>query len=240
VSLLRPIAALVFIVAIPIFLVLTNVRVAATEQRVYEYSFSRYDAEAVTGIERAELDRAASEIIGYFRDSEADALDIRVADGGEMVPLFNQREVLHMRDVRSLMRATFRLHELAFVYLVGYVAAVFLWSAERPMRRLAQQAMIGGGATVAILAAAAIGVLIGFDDLFTQFHLLSFSNDFWRLSSARDHLIQMFPQGFWFDVTLAVGVITIGQGLAILGAGWAYVRWRDERGEPAPVGGVLS
>ena len=239
-SLLRPATALIFIAAIPIFLVLSNVRVAATEQRVYEYSFSQYDADLVTGIERSELDRAASEIIGYFRDDDADALDIRVADGGEIAPLFNQREVLHMRDVRDLMRATFRLHEIAFVYIVGYVAAVFLWSGERPLRRLAQQAMISGGATVALLAGAAIGVLVGFDRLFTQFHLLSFSNDLWKLSPARDHLIQMFPQGFWFDVTLAVGVATIVQGLAILGVGWAYVRWRDERGGPPPVRGVLG
>lgn len=239
-SLLRPAAAVLFIAAIPIFLVLTNVRVAATEQRVYEYSFSRYDADDVTGFERAELDRAAREIIAYFRDAEADALDIRVADEGDVVPLFNQREVLHMEDVRDLMRATFRLHEVAFVYIVGYVAAVFLWSGERPMRRLAQQAMIAGAATVGVLAVAAVAVLIGFDSLFTQFHLLSFSNDFWKLSPARDHLIQMFPQGFWFDVTLAVGVITILEGLAVLGAGWAYVRWRDARGGPPPVGGVLG
>ena len=239
-SLLRPATALIFIAAIPIFLVLSNVRVAATEQRVYEYSFSQYDADVVTGIERSELDRAASEIIGYFRSDDADALDIRVADEREIVPLFNQREVLHMRDVRDLIRATFRLHEIAFVYIVGYVAAVFLWSGERPLRRLAQQAMIAGGATVALLAGAAIGVLVGFDRLFTQFHLLSFSNDLWKLSPARDHLIQMFPQGFWFDVTLAVGVATIVQGLAILGVGWAYVRWRDERGGPPPVRGVLG
>ena len=237
-SLLRPAAAFIFIAAIPIFLVLTNVRIATTEQRVYEYSFSRYDAEDVTGIERSELDRAASEIIGYFRDGDADALDIRVVDAGEIVPLFNQREVLHMRDVRDLIRATFRLHEIAFVYIVGYIAAVFLWSGERPMRRLAREAMIAGGATVGVLAVAAVGVLVGFDSLFTQFHLLSFSNDFWKLSPARDHLIQMFPQGFWFDVTLAVGVITIVQGLAILGAGWAYVRWRDAQGAPSSARGV--
>lgn len=237
-SLLRPAAAFIFIAAIPIFLVLTNVRIATTEQRVYEYSFSRYDAEDVTGIERSELDRAASEIIVYFRAGDADALDIRVVDDGEIVPLFNQREVLHMRDVRDLIRATFRLHEIAFVYIVGYIAAVFLWSGERPMRRLARQAMIAGGATVGVLAVAAVGVLIGFDSLFTQFHLLSFSNDFWKLSPARDHLIQMFPQGFWFDVTLGVGVITIVQGLAILGAGWAYVRWRDAQGTTSSARGV--
>jgi integral membrane protein (TIGR01906 family) len=240
VSLLRPTAAVIFIAAIPIFLVLTNVRVAATEQRVYEYSFSRYDADDVTGIERGELDRAAEEIIAYFRDSDADALDIRVADGGDVVPLFNQREVLHMQDVRDLMRLTFRLHEVAFVYIIGYVAAVFLWSGEGPMRRLAQQSMIAGAATVGVLAVAAVAVLVGFDSLFTQFHLLSFSNDFWKLSPARDHLIQMFPQGFWFDVTLGVGLITILEGLAVLGSGWAYVRWRDRQGDPPPARGVLG
>ena len=70
----------------------------------------------------------------------------------------------------------------------------------------ARQAVTAGLGTAALLATAAVGVLIGFDDLFRQFHLLSFANDFWLLDPRTDHLIQMFPQGFWFDVTLGGGV----------------------------------
>ena len=220
---LRGVATGLFVVAVPVFLVLTFVRIAAVEPRVHEYGFSRYDAVEATGIDRAQLDRAAREIIRYFRDDE-EVLDIRVTVDGAEEPLFNEREVLHMRDVKELMQFTFRVHEIAFAYLVSYVAAVFLWSRERPLRQLAQQALVAGLGTVGLLGVAALSVLIGFDALFRQFHVLSFANDFWQLSLSRDHLVQMYQQGFWFDVTLAVGVLSVATGGLLAGLSYLYVR----------------
>ncbi len=226
----RWIATVLFIVAVPLFLLLTNVRVAATEPRVYSYSYRQYDAVERTGIDRVQLDAATDEIVDYFRTGTDDELlDIRVVLDGEEQALYTQREVLHMRDVKDLMQLSFRVQEIAFVYLVGYVVIVFLWSRERALRELATQSMIAGAATVAILGAGAIGVLLGFDALFEQFHLISFSNDLWRLNPATDRLIQMFPQGFWFDVTLAVGVITAMQGGLVALAGYGYLVWEDYR-----------
>ena len=224
-------ASAVFIAAVPLFLLLSNVRVAAMEPRVYEYSFGRYDAVERTGIDRAQLDRAAREIVDYFRNDEPQLLTRVVVEGREEA-LFNPREVQHMEDVKALFRIVFRLHEIAFVYLVGYVAAVFLWSRERPLRRLGQQCLAAGVLTAAVMAAGAVAVLVGFDDLFRQFHLVSFANDFWRLDPRTDHLIQMFPRGFWFDVSLAVGLVTVAEGALVALAGWAYLRWLERRSRP--------
>ncbi len=225
-------ASALFVVCIPLLLVLTNVRVAASWERVYDYAFAQYDVPAVTGIERPELDRAASELVTYFHaSSEGQLLDIRVQRGEEQIALFNQREILHMADVRDLFQLTFRLHEFALVYVVAYIAAVYLWSRERSMRRLAREGIIGGAATVGLLSVSAISVVFGFDTLFEQFHILSFSNDFWQLNPATDRLVQMFPMGFWFDVTLALGVMSIIQGglVALIGVG--YVLWLDREAE---------
>ena len=59
-----------FVVSVPVFLLLSNVRVAAMEPRVYEYSFETYDAPARTGIDRTQLNRAAQDIAHYFRNDE--------------------------------------------------------------------------------------------------------------------------------------------------------------------------
>ena len=179
---LRWVASGIFIACIPLLLVLTNVRVAASWERVYDYAFAQYDVVDVTGIERPELDRSARAIVTYFETSESDELlDIRVQRGDEQIALFNQREILHMADVRNLFRLVYRIHEFALVYVVAYVAAVYLWSRERSMRRLAREGITAGIATVGLLSAAAVGVVLGFDAIFEQFHILSFSNDFWQL-----------------------------------------------------------
>ncbi|MEX2446798.1 MAG: TIGR01906 family membrane protein [Dehalococcoidia bacterium] len=228
----RWLATALFLLSIPVFLLLSNVRVAAMEERVYDYAFSHYDAPAVTGLERAELDRAAREIIDYFESPERNALlDISVETASQPEPLFNEREVVHMRDVKHLFHLFFRIHELAFVYLVAYVAGVFLWSRERSMRTLARHGVIAGIATVGVLGLAAVSMLVGFDQLFVQFHLLSFSNDFWQLNPATDRLVQMFPHGFWFDVSLGVGVLTVLQGALLAAGGYAYMEWSDRASE---------
>jgi len=230
---IRWVTTTLFIIAVPIFLVLSNVRIAAMEPRVYGYSFSHYDVETVTGIDRAQLDRAAAEMIRYFQDDEP-LLTTHVRLNGEEQPLFTPRETLHMRDVKGLFQNTFFLHEVTFVYIVAYIAAVFLWARERSLRRLAQQCMQAGLLTALLLMVGAVGILVGFDSLFRQFHLLSFSNDFWELDPARDHLVQMFPDGFWFSVSLVVGLATLVEGLLLAGASYATLTWLS-RPEPRTV-----
>jgi integral membrane protein (TIGR01906 family) len=60
----------------------------------------------------------------------------------------------------------------------------------------------GGGLTLLLVLAMGLGALFDFDWLFWQFHLISFANDFWLLDPTRDYLVMLFPQGFWYDVTL--------------------------------------
>ena len=220
-------ATAIFVGTFPLFLLLSNVRIAAMEQRVYEYSFDHYDVVTRTGIDRVQLNQAASGIINYFHDNEA-LLSIRVTVDGHEKSLFNPREVIHMKDVKQLFQYAFRLHEALFVYVSAYVAAVFLWSRERSMRHLASQCIAAGIATIMLMLVAASGLLIGFDELFRYFHILSFSNDLWLLNPRTDHLIQMFPSDFWFDVSLATGIITLFEGvlIALFGIGYLMLRAR--------------
>ncbi len=225
-------ASALFIFCVPIFLLLTNVRIAAMEARVYEYSFGTYDVPAVTGIDRAQLDAAARDIVAYFGDGRP-LLTTQVTINGQPEPLFTPREALHMRDVKALFRQAFVLHEITFAYFVAYIAAVFLWSHERSLLRLASQCILAGAVTAGVLAAGAVASVVGFDALFRGFHLLSFANDFWELDPTRDHLIQMFPRDFWFAVTLTVGVATVAEG-ALLALGGLGLRAWLRRAPAAP------
>lgn len=217
-------ASALFVFCVPIFLLLTNVRIAAMEARVYEYSFATYDVPTVTRIDHAQLDAAARDIVAYFGDGRL-LLTTQVTIGAQPEPLFTPREALHMRDVKALFRQTFVLQEITFAYFVGYIAAVFLWSHERTLLRLASQCMLAGAVTAGVLAAAALASLVGFDTLFRGFHLLSFANDLWELDPTRDHLIQMFPRNFWFTVTLAVGAATVAEGSLLALAGFGLRTW---------------
>jgi integral membrane protein (TIGR01906 family) len=206
----RGLATFLFIIAIPLALISTNVRYLANEGRVYTYAFDEYDAPARTGIARSELVRASAELRDYFNNN-AEFFYTRVKQGEREVPLFNEREVGHLHDVKQVFGWVFHVQEIAFVYILAYVAGVFIWARERSLRALALHTLIGGVLTIAIIVLLGAFAVSGFERAFERFHLIAFSNDLWRLDPRTDHLIQMFPEEFWFDVTMITGLLTLAE-----------------------------
>jgi integral membrane protein (TIGR01906 family) len=220
---LHQVAALLFIVALPVALVTTNIRIAINEPRVYEYAADHYDTPETTGISRAETLRASKEMRAYFNSSDDEAIFIRVQKDGEPVSLFNARETSHLRDVRNLMQGSFRVQEASVIFVLAYVVTVFIWAREGSVRALATQFALSAVLGIAVIGVIGALAVTGFDQSWTAFHNVAFDNDFWRLDPDRDRLIQMFPEAFWEDMSLWIGLGTAVE-LAALGlAGAIYV-----------------
>ena len=215
-------AAACFIIFLPIFLITSNVRILASNADYYQHGFRKYQATQATGIPLADLDRAAGQIIDYFED-DSTSLRIIVSEDGQETSLFNARETEHMKDVKTLMRFVYRLNEVSLAIVLTYVGAVFLWSREKSLRTLAAQAIAGVGVGFAAIAAVGVFALTGFDQTWTRFHELVFSNDLWKLNPATDHLIQMFPEKFWQEATYLVGGLTLAEALVVVVTATAYL-----------------
>lgn len=229
----RSLAALLFTVSVPLVLITSNVRYAANEVRLYQYGFDRYDAAGRSGIARPELDRAARELIGYFNSDQGSA-DIKVSQGDRAVPLFNEREIRHLVDVKNLFRLVYRTQEVALALALAYLVAAFVLARRASIARLAGQVAAGAGLAVALVLGLGGLALVGFDDLWMRFHLLAFTNDLWQLDPSSDHLIQMFPDGFWFDAAMFVGLLTLAEAAALGLPATLYLYLRRQRPRPAP------
>jgi integral membrane protein (TIGR01906 family) len=206
-------------------LITSNVRWAVNEVRLYHYSFDKYDAAAVTGISRSELDRAAESLIRYF-NNDAHTIQILVQEDDRRVSLFNERETSHLIDVKNLFRTVFRVQEASLAFALVFVVGVFVWAAELPLRVLARMLLQASLFTLGLLALFAVLALVGFDELFLRFHLVAFTNDLWELNPATDHLIQMFPRDFWFDATMLVAGLTAAEALVLAALSAVYLRAR--------------
>ena len=225
---LRVLAAGLAVVAVPIFLITTNVWLVINAPLLYSYGFDRYDIVEWTGIERDELLSAGRQVRDYFKNDE-DLLDVRVFVQGVRRSIYNEREILHMRDVKSLVKAVYSAQQIAAIYLVLF-AALGLAFFRRPfLPPLVRLLHYGGLATLGLVLLVGFGSLLGFDRLFLAFHLISFSNDLWQLDPRTDMLIRMFPQGFFFDATIAIAVLILVESaiLAFAPAGWR--RWKLPR-----------
>ena len=106
---------------------------------------------------------------------------------------------------------TFRIQEAAVLFVLAYIVFVFVWAKEGSFRSLAKQILTSGLVTLVVVGALGIVAVNGFHGAFDQFHVIVFDNDLWKLNPARDHLIQMFPEAFWQDVTILVGLVTLAE-----------------------------
>jgi integral membrane protein (TIGR01906 family) len=220
VGLFRTLVIGLFIIAVPVALITTTIRVAISEQSVYDYSVRHYDAERTAGIPESELIRANGEIRDYVNGGDG-PLSITVTNlAGEQERLFTPRETAHMADVRDLVGAMFTVQVAAVaIVLTLAVVMIALW----PPRALVAASLYGGVLTAVVLGFFGALAVSGFDSAWSQFHGIAFSNDLWKLDPDTDHLIQMYPEAFWQRITFLLGAVILLQALLISAASSAYL-----------------
>ena len=224
-----------FLLAVPVFLLTTNVRLAFDSLALYRYGFEQYDVPAATGLSMEQLMDVATEIRDYFNSSD-ELLDVRVSLAGEVRPLFNEREVLHMRDVKGLVRAVHAAQTLSFAYLLGYAGIVMAFGQMRGARAVARRLALGCASAVLLLAVAGLASLVGFDRLFYGFHVISFESGTWAFDPRYNYLTRLFTEGFFMQAALFVAAAVIVEALAIGAAAWGAMKWLARREAAAMVG----
>ena len=210
----RTLASVLFVIALPIALITTNVRLLANAPLVYDYAFDRYDAAEATGLSRGDLDHCGAALRDYFNNGEK-TFYCPVTENGLPTPIYSARETRHMEDVKSLFVMVNRAQEASVVYVLLYAVAFFIWARDGHVRQLASQSLMG--LALGVLAVGSIGIvaLFGFQSAFERFHTVVFTNDLWKLNPATDHLIQMFPEPFWRDMTILLGGMCAIEALLI-------------------------
>ena len=211
-----------FMLCIPALLLTASIGWAVNSARLYKYGFDKYDIGSTTGLADSELEKAAVGLISYF-NSDEEHIDLTVVKNDRPFVLFNQREIIHLKDVKGLIWLGYRVLLGTLIYALGYTVASLVWGKRRYWRQLAGGVVGGGSITLALMLALGLGTLLGFDQLFLQFHLLSFSNELWQLDPARDYLIMLFPQGFWYDATLFCALGTVGMAVILGGVAGGYL-----------------
>jgi len=212
-------------VCLPMLLVTATIAFEFNSLWLYKNGFKKYNISQVTGLSEAELEKAARGLISYF-NSDEEYISLTVIKDDKPFELFNQREVAHLKDVKGLIQMDYRLLLGAAIYVGAYAGICLFW---RKRRRLAW-GMVGGSSIVlGMMLALGIGSTVqGFDQLFTQFHLFAFANEFWMLDPTKDYLIMLFPEGFWYDVAMLFAKIVIGIAVTLGGVAGGYL-WTVKR-----------
>ncbi|MBL7062272.1 MAG: TIGR01906 family membrane protein [Dehalococcoidia bacterium] len=213
-----------FVCCLPVLLITSTICLEVNELSLYEYGFDKYEISQDTGIDKIQLRSVAQHLIDYF-NLRADTVQITVVKGDEEFNLFNEREVIHLGDVRSLIQLDYWVQRGAFLLIVICALALF-FGLRVGWWMLVRGLFWGSFITMGLMVALALWALFGFERLFILFHLVSFTNEYWILDPARDYLIRLFPGGFFYDAALfGFGAIML-EALLIGGIAFGILRLR--------------
>ena len=136
---------------------------------------------------------------------------------GEEGPLFNERELAHMVDVKVVTRQAFLAHGLLGLLIAFSLGVLLVIRDTQP--RISTSLLQGSLLTIALLLALVALVYLSFDWFFTQFHLALFEGDSWIFAFS-DTLIRLFPTRFWFDAASLWGLVTLGEAVILGVVAW--------------------
>ncbi len=164
---------------------------------------------------QAQIDRVTGEILGdLYLSGEFDA-SLTPAE-----PLLDERERSHMGDVSRLVQLAAGVTAVALV--VAVVSGAWL---SRERRRQGRIMLIAAGVIGAIAVLLAGIFTVAFEAAFLAFHAIFFPPGTYLFSEG-SQLIVLFPQGFWFDASIAAGGAIVVTALVVAAVGFAL--WRGD------------
>lgn len=195
---------------VPFFLLMTAIRALFTPlypQIVYRLPGFPQDSYGFNLDDRLHWSRISIEYL--LNNAGIDYLaDQQLMDGQ---PLYNERELSHMLDVKIVFQGMVTAWTILLVILAGL--GLWAWRG-RWMPAFLRALSNGGKLTIGIVVFILAAVAISFDALFTAFHRIFFTGNSW-LFYYSDTLIRLFPLPFWEMGFILVGVLTLA-GAALL------------------------
>lgn len=173
----------------------------------WQYALGLPPAERFTPDKRLYWAKATLEYLRPGRD-----ISYLAALEDEEGPLYTERELNHMIDVKTLVEGTFLAH--AVFLALTLLSAGYLLAQGKGRLGLARALLRGSKLTLVLFGLLGLFIAVAFTIFFDTFHRLFFVGDTW-LFRISDTLIQLFPPAFWYNAAIAWAVLTLGEAAVI-------------------------
>ncbi len=200
--------SILIIIAIPIFLMMSSIRVLLNPFFLhYEYNLPNFPEDEF-GFTKADRLQWGTLSLQYLTNNE----DIQFLgnlkfENGD--PIYIERELGHMLDVKNLVQLMIRIWIPVMIFLI--VAYLIAWRMMW-LDQFWKSVSTGGWATLGLIGLILVGVVLDFDALFTGFHQIFFTGDTWLFYTS-DTLIRLFPEKLWSDAFTFMGIFTLAGGV---------------------------
>ena len=209
-----------FAVAFALFGVIQAVYVFAGEGTYRDLAHGR--GQVTFALLDATLTTDESGLVGLHRETLAYVLDAAPEParccGGR--PLFDASERAHLSDVRQVFRGVNIVWTVAGIVVVGLLLRARI---RGYVLRMARDGAVRSAAGVLVLGFVAA---VAFEPAFLAFHYVFFPQGNFLFDPATSNLLRLYPESYWYGVTLRIGAGFIAAALVLAGAAHLALRSR--------------
>ncbi|MBP2411588.1 integral membrane protein (TIGR01906 family) [Arthrobacter stackebrandtii] len=148
-------------------------------------------------------------------------------------PLFLDREVGHMADVKSVIVMAF----IVGLVLAAVMVVAMVYLARRTRGGIRRGLFAGSIATLAVIVGLGVFAVTGWEAFFTEFHKIFFADGTWTFYTD-DTLIRLFPSQFWMDAGIFIGVFVLVVSSLTLAFTWPTKERRHAAGKTGKSAGI--
>jgi integral membrane protein (TIGR01906 family) len=212
-------------------ILLTVVFTICFDHSFYEQEYKANGQAEKIGMSEEDLMKSTDALLDYLQGKKDD-IQVEAVMNGHSVEVFNERETLHMADVKELLDNAVKARDI-LLWGGAVILAAAIASAKREKLAVLKDAykysVSAIGAFIAVLGCWAA---VDFYDFWVDFHYLFFDNTLFFLDPNTSIMINMFPENFFFDLVFRIILIVVII-IAALGGGihWLSVLKRRREKE---------
>lgn len=212
------IASLLLIMA----LLVTSLQLCMNDEGWYRRQYEKMNLAQHIGIPAQDITRALMRLIDYM-EGRVESIQLTVVENAKQVEMYNEREILHMLDVRDLYQAWRTVRDFgSLAAMVLLLTALYLAEKRERLRLLSRAFLWASAAFGALLIGLAVFALADFGAFWTAFHHVFFDNDLWLLSYQTDRMIRICPAELFSGIIARFALLFLvpfGALLALAGFG---------------------
>ena len=182
----------------------------------YAFEFQKNNTSTKTGISSEELNKIVDNIQGFFTEDSNDKILMKTYINGVNKQLFNEKEIIHMIDVKILLNNLRLTAVLMWFYIALCTFIYFVLNNKNKMYKVKNFIKSYMKFSFTITAIILVALLIGFRWIFYLFHIISFDNDLWILDPRKDYLIKIFEEIFFMEAAILIGILTLSSSLIFI------------------------
>jgi len=190
---------------IPLVIILFSFRLVIFDDGFYKAEFEKHGVYEL--FDKKTADSAIDNLISYMKH------------GTPLSDFFNEKEKLHMVDVKNIIDKGLIL----FIILLTISVALLIWKRKDIFRAL----FYGGIFGLIILLLLFLFAFFSFDSLFYNFHIISFDNELWKLNPQVDNLKAMMPDELFYDALMSVFLMSSIISAVFMGIGFFGYRYKN-------------